>query len=239
MRKWYQIKLLKPKTRIVTPVNCTTLDKSDLNSCASMGNMGAIARGPKPWAKETKVAEAVVEAFQNGSQFFKHYHVSGLYLEECRCNCRFGALTNGSWGSLEGCGTSTRSAADLIKWWFPASIIISVPGMICMFWSSSISRSTWIGETSHQFPQMQLKLLNAGGRYLWVIIGRLHRLQSRIFGEWLNWDGKLTGTTSMGQIVRLGGQRKREYLQKSFEGRLARLISTPYVRLLMYSGVIM
>ena len=87
---------MNPKTRIETPVNCTTLGKSDLNSCASMGNMGAMARGSKPWAKEKRVVEAVVEVFQNRSQFFKHYHVSGLYFEERKCNDSQGALTSGS-----------------------------------------------------------------------------------------------------------------------------------------------
>ena len=61
---------------MVTPVNCTTPGKSDLNSFASWGNMGAIAKGPKPWANETKVAEAVVEAFQKVFQFFAHYRVN-------------------------------------------------------------------------------------------------------------------------------------------------------------------
>lgn len=65
------MKLLNPKTRMETPVNYTTLGKFELNSCASMGNVGAIAKGPKPWAKEKKVAEAVVMNFQNGFQFFK------------------------------------------------------------------------------------------------------------------------------------------------------------------------
>lgn len=47
-----------------------TLGKSDLKSCASMGNIGAIARGPKPWAIDVKVDDAVTVAFQKGFQFF-------------------------------------------------------------------------------------------------------------------------------------------------------------------------
>ncbi len=68
--KAYQIKLLNPKTKIVMPVNCTTLGRSDLNSRASWGNMGAIARGPNPCANEKKVTDTVVEVFQKVLQFF-------------------------------------------------------------------------------------------------------------------------------------------------------------------------
>ena len=75
------MKLLNPKTRIETPVNCTTLGKSDLNSWASIGNMGAMASGPKPWAKVVKVADAVVVAFQKESQFLEHRDISELYAE--------------------------------------------------------------------------------------------------------------------------------------------------------------
>ena len=65
------MKLLKPKTRIVIPVNCTTLAKSLSNSSTSWRNIGAMAKGPKPCAKVTSVADAVVEAFQKVFQFFQ------------------------------------------------------------------------------------------------------------------------------------------------------------------------
>jgi len=78
----YQMKLLKPRTRIETPVNYTTLGISDSNSFANIGNMGAIASGPKPWAKETRVAETVVEVFQNAFQFCKDHGVSEFHIEK-------------------------------------------------------------------------------------------------------------------------------------------------------------
>lgn len=76
------MKLLKPRTRIETPVNYTTLGISDSNSFANIGNMGAIASGLKPWAKETRVADTVVEVFQNAFQFCKDHGVSEFHIEK-------------------------------------------------------------------------------------------------------------------------------------------------------------
>ena len=101
-RTRYQIKLLKPKTRIETPVNCITLGKSDLKSCTSIGDIGAIARGPKPWAIDAKVEDAVAAAFQKGSQFLDQYEISEWYAEQCGHDDRRGNLTSGSHGSVEG-----------------------------------------------------------------------------------------------------------------------------------------
>ena len=70
-RGTYHRKLLKPKTRMVTPVNCTTLAKSLSNSSTSSRNIGAMAKGPKPCTNVTRVADAVVEAFQKVLQFFQ------------------------------------------------------------------------------------------------------------------------------------------------------------------------
>lgn len=72
----HQKKLLKPRTRMHTPVNCTTDAKSLSNASMRLGNMGARARGPKPWIKETAVARAMVLNFQYRFQFC-FSHISG------------------------------------------------------------------------------------------------------------------------------------------------------------------
>jgi len=65
----YQKKLLKPSTKIQTPVNCTTPARSDLKDCISWGNIGARANGPIPWQNEVPVAIAIALIFQNRFQF--------------------------------------------------------------------------------------------------------------------------------------------------------------------------
>lgn len=79
----YQMKLLKPSTRMVMPVNWIASANEQLNSSSKYGNMGASARGPKPWKNVTAVEAVMVEAF---------HHVLQL---------------SGSAGSSLGCGTRT------------------------------------------------------------------------------------------------------------------------------------
>ena len=86
-----QMKLLKPRTRIATPVNFTTLARSESNAAMRSGNMGARARGPMPCVKVTLVEAMIQQAFQNGDQF------------------------SGSCGSADGCGTKTPEP-PLTKW---------------------------------------------------------------------------------------------------------------------------
>lgn len=105
-----QMKLLKPRTRIATPVNFTTSARPESNAAIKSGNMGARAKGPKPCVKVTLVEATMQQAFQNGDQF------------------------RGSCGSADGCGTRTPEPL-LTKWWEPTSAMISVPGKISV-WSS-------------------------------------------------------------------------------------------------------
>ena len=66
------MKLLNPKTRIVTPVNWTTPAKSEWKSAINWGKIGAIANGPKVWANVTNVTDAMAESFHIGLQFYIH-----------------------------------------------------------------------------------------------------------------------------------------------------------------------
>lgn len=63
------MKLLKPRTRIATPVKRTTPARSASNASMSAGNMGARASGPKPCVNETDVAAEIQSAFHIGDQF--------------------------------------------------------------------------------------------------------------------------------------------------------------------------
>ena len=64
------MKLLKPRTRIVIPVNLTTSAKEWWNSSARMGKVGASDKGPKPCMKVTKEEEKMAKAFHFGLQFY-------------------------------------------------------------------------------------------------------------------------------------------------------------------------
>ena len=151
----YHIKLLNPRTRIAIPVNWITSVKFESNASINWGNMGAKAKGPIAWAKDTAVAHVKVENFQNVLQFYE----DSLSLAVQRLDWRFDNLdirTNGSWGSLDGWGTSTRSdfADDLTKWCVPTSVMTSVPGTIwtlsscsswCRVWDQKISNALSLG----------------------------------------------------------------------------------------------
>ena len=65
----YHIKLLKPRTKIATPVNLTTAAKSASNASMRLGNIGANASGPKPCMKVTLVDAVMQRPFHNGLQF--------------------------------------------------------------------------------------------------------------------------------------------------------------------------
>jgi hypothetical protein len=65
----YQRKLLKPNTRIQTPVNCTISDKLLSKVSSIWGIIGARARGPNPWLNVVNVAVNIVRVFQNRFQF--------------------------------------------------------------------------------------------------------------------------------------------------------------------------
>lgn len=86
-----QMKLLKPSTKIATPVNLTTDARSESNAWIKSGNIGASARGPKPCVNVTLVEAVMQQTFQNFDQF------------------------KGSCGSAEGWGTRTP-APLLTKW---------------------------------------------------------------------------------------------------------------------------
>lgn len=85
-----QRKLLNPKTKMLTPVNCTTSAKLLSYFLINAGNMGASDNGPMAWANETHVAQKMAENFHQGLQL------------------------RGSAGSSDGCGTRTLSV-DLTK----------------------------------------------------------------------------------------------------------------------------
>ena len=68
-RRTYHMKLLKPKTKIHTPVNWTAPARSVSNASMSCGNMGAKARGPKPWVKDRKETEVIDKNFHVVVQF--------------------------------------------------------------------------------------------------------------------------------------------------------------------------
>ena len=63
------MKLLKPKTRMATPVNWTTSVRLEWKALISSGNMGASASGVIDCVHETAVAAVRHENFQNGLQF--------------------------------------------------------------------------------------------------------------------------------------------------------------------------
>ena len=65
----YQMKLLKPSTRIATPVNWMTAFRFESKASINCGNMGARANGPIPWTKVAAVAHVRVENFQKVLQF--------------------------------------------------------------------------------------------------------------------------------------------------------------------------
>lgn len=66
----HQMKLLKPRTRIATPVNLTTSVRFELNSLIYIGNMGARDKGPNPCVNDTLVEAMIVNAFHFVDQFF-------------------------------------------------------------------------------------------------------------------------------------------------------------------------
>ena len=63
------MKLLKPSTKIATPVNWMTSFRFESNASINCGNMGARANGPIPWTKVAAVAHVSVENFQKVLQF--------------------------------------------------------------------------------------------------------------------------------------------------------------------------
>ena len=65
----YQMKLLKPSTRIATPVNWMTSFRFESKASINCGNMGARANGPIPWTNVAAVAHVKVENFQKVLQF--------------------------------------------------------------------------------------------------------------------------------------------------------------------------
>src|SRR4051812_15509799 len=89
-----QMKLLKPRQRMATPVNCTTSARLRFHSWMYAPNMGARARGPRLRLKDSAVAQKMAVFFQKGDQL------------------------SGSCRSSEGWGTSTFSLPwpDLTKW---------------------------------------------------------------------------------------------------------------------------
>lgn len=113
-QKTYQMKLLKPRTKMAIPVNWITSVRLESNASISCGNIGANDNGPNPWLNETAVAQVSVESFQN---LFQFYCIQKFSLSTLLSGQHESRLTNGSWGSLDGCGTSTRSEVeeDLIK----------------------------------------------------------------------------------------------------------------------------
>ena len=85
------MKLLNPKTKIQTPVNCTASPSVQRNSSMSAGNIGARASGPKPWLNVAIAVELMQAIFQEVAQF------------------------KGSFGSSLGCGTRTSRWEPLTK----------------------------------------------------------------------------------------------------------------------------
>ena len=63
------MKLLKPSTRIHAPVNWTTPARSESNASMRFPNVGASARGLKPWVKDTAVDIDIAANFHFLLQF--------------------------------------------------------------------------------------------------------------------------------------------------------------------------
>lgn len=63
------MKLLKPSTKIHTPVNCTASSRLQLKASIKAGKAGARARGPKPWVKVTMLALVMHAIFHAVLQF--------------------------------------------------------------------------------------------------------------------------------------------------------------------------
>lgn len=65
----YQMKLLKPRTRIAMPVNWMTSVRFESKDSINCGNIGARAKGLMPLTKVAAVAQVSVENFQKVLQF--------------------------------------------------------------------------------------------------------------------------------------------------------------------------
>jgi len=63
------MKLLKPKTRIHTPVNCTASANEHSKALINAGNMGARASGPSPCVNVTMAADVMHAIFHGVLQF--------------------------------------------------------------------------------------------------------------------------------------------------------------------------
>jgi hypothetical protein len=65
----HQMKLLKPRTRIQTPVNCTASASVHEKASINAGNMGARASGPRPCENVTMAADVIHAIFHGVLQF--------------------------------------------------------------------------------------------------------------------------------------------------------------------------
>ena len=85
------MKLLKPSTKMHTPVNWIACARSHSKASIRAGNIGARASGPKPCVKVTMAVEVMHAIFHHVLQF------------------------SGSLGSSDGCGTRTSLCEPLTK----------------------------------------------------------------------------------------------------------------------------